>query len=63
MARLSNEAVQAVSSYIALRYSHRERSEQKWRRKKTIRALKKESPERIALYVSDVKEALARSGL
>ena len=63
MTRLSNEAVQAVSTYVALRYSHLEKSERKWRRRKTIRALKKESPERIALYVSDVKEALARSGL
>jgi Lhr-like helicase len=63
MARLTQEAVQAVCDYVAARYSHLEKSERKLRRKKTIRALKKESPERIDQYISDVKEALSRSGM
>jgi hypothetical protein len=63
MPRLSQEAHQVVSAYIAARYSHWEKPERTRRRKQVIRALKKGGPEAVEKYVKEAKEALERSGL
>lgn len=63
MPNLTRDQFQVVSKYLRARYSHWDKPDRKRQRKRIIKALKKESPERVEQYVREAEEALARSGL